>query len=656
MEACTSMELKHVEGLKYRTLEGAWQWITLIFITGGLLITISYAFQFSIAGNIIIEQAFHAWLLAIFLPLAFIWYPATRHAQRHRPPWYDIIAAILGFVAPFSIVPNALDILLEGQMWNPSPVYIVAGTITWVLLIMASIRAIGLPFTVIVSLISVYPAISHLMPGFLVGIKIPLYKLVSYHFLSAESMFGIPLAVTAKMVISFIVFAAALEATGGGTFFINLALSIFGHVRGGAAKVSIVSSALFASVSGSAAANVLSTGSFTIPAMKRTGYEAHYAAAVEACASTGGVLTPPVMGVVAFVMAEFLGVPYLTVIITAAVPMLMYYLGLFVQVDAYAVRMGIRGLPENEKLPSFWRTLQGGWFYIIAFIVLVFLIALMGLEHRAAWYATALLLVLSMGKKSTRITLHGFLKLIENAGRMVMEITIITASAGLIIGAFTITGLGLTLPSEILSLTGGNIYAILIFGAITSFILGMGMSATACYIFLALVMVPGLVQAGLLALSVHFFVLYWGMISFITPPFCLAAYVAASIAGTNPMKTGFKAMKLGVVIYFIPFFFVLEPALILQGPVLTILWVIPCCIVGVVLVSAGLGGYLIGLGKVNCWVRILLIILGSMIALPEFNTTFLGLGISATIALILWLKKYFKLKETTKRFRLEQKL
>ncbi len=620
---------------KYRSLEGAWRWGYIGLSILVVALTITFVFQLRVKNVTLPEYSFLAAILAIALFQAFIILPATKNAPRDRIPWYDLIAAVMGFLAPISIFPNALTITFLGLAANPPLFYILTGVITWGLLMEVSRRALGSVFTAVVLLFGTYPLYCQFMPGFMVGLATPFGKLVGYHFLGFYSVFGLPLSVCGSTIIGFMVFAVALQATGGGTFFLNLALSLLGHVRGGPAKVSVVASGLFGSISGSVIANVLTTGAVTIPTMKRSGYPAYYAGAVEAAASTGGVLAPPIMGITAFIMAEFLEVAYINVAAAAAIPTVLYYLGLFLQVDGFAAKKGISGLPRKE-LPSLRRTIKEGWFFILAILLLIYFLAYLRLTNYGSWYATVALFLLAMLRRETWPTPKVLKQFIESTGKVVMEIIIICAAVGMIIGGLEVSGLGLSFSDIVVSIGRDNIFLLLLLGAVTSGILGMGMTISACYIFLALVLAPGLVKSGLDPMAVHLYILYWGMVSFITPPVALGAYAAASLAGAPPMKTGFQAMRLGAIIYFVPFFFVLEPALILHGPALIILRTIAFAIIGIVLISAGLEGYLFQVGSLkNPLVRTFFIILGTLMAYPDLLTSIIGLGAAVLIILIL---------------------
>jgi TRAP transporter 4TM/12TM fusion protein len=437
--------------------------------------------------------------------------------------------------------------------------------------------------------------------------------------LSIESVFGLPFRAFADLVIGFVVFGVVLQFTGGGQFFLNLAFAILGRQRGGPAKVAIVSSGLMGSMSGSVVTNVLTTGQLTIPAMRKSGMAREVAGGVEACASTGGVLLPPIMGSTAFVMATLLDIAYIDVAAAAALPAFLYFASLYLQIDAYAGRENVVGLAE-EDIPSLGKTIAEGWFYLGAFALLIFLLIFLQQESIAPYYATAALLVLNQFSPEHRLDLGGVVDLLYNVGKLLIELVVVLAGVGLIVGSLSLTGLSGTLVNDLLSMAGDDIGLLLLMGALTSFVLGIGMTVTAAYIFLAVVLAPALVSQNLDPLSVHLFILYWAMLSYITPPVALGAYAAASIAEANPLKTGFAAMRLGSVIYIIPFIFVLDVAFILQGPWHQSAQVFVEAILGVWLICAGLQGYLAGLGRLDTTlVRTLISIGGLLIALPQLN-------------------------------------
>jgi TRAP transporter 4TM/12TM fusion protein len=374
------------------------------------------------------------------------------------------------------------------------------------------------------------------------------------------------------------------------------------------------------------------------------------AGAIEACASTGAVLAPPVMGATAFVMAEFLNIPYSDVALAAAVPAVLFYFSLFMQIDFFAGRNSMVGL-KREEMPRVRDVFRDGWYFIFVIILLVVLLLVMKRENWAPWIATGLLIVLNQLFSDKRWGWVELLSFIEGNGRVFVELVAILAGIGLLVGAFSLTGLTGTLTTELLYLAGGQPLLLILMGALTSFILGMGMTITACYIFLAVLLAPSLIQAGLDPLAVHMFIMYWGMVSFITPPVALAAFAAASVARANPIDTGLQAMKIGSIIYFVPCFFILNPSLVLQGEFLDFVLHFTTALIGIVLVCAGLQGYIARLGDLRrCgsleWpVRAALIVGGLLFAAPggglmplsSFQMTAAAVALSLPALAVAWI-------------------
>lgn len=593
------MEADTQEGGRHRSLSPGWRWLLMTATIIVTLLAINQLFNIGFfVGHIWLDNKYQYALFGLLVPLAFLIFPASNAADKKKVPWYDILAATIMFGLLFYFFLNAEKILDSGwEMGAPTHI-VTLGFFLWVLVLEATRRAGGTALFVIVSLISLYPLYADVMPGPISGLSSSVADTLAYHTLSAESMLGIPMQALANLVIGFLIFGVALTQTGGGAFFINLAFALLGHVRGGPAKVAIFSSGLMGSMSGSVVSNVITTGVLTIPAMRKTGFSRSYAAGVEACASTGGVLMPPIMGSTAFIMAVFLDVPYITIAVAAIVPSVLYYLALFIQIDAFAARNNMPGIPR-EKLPSLKKTLLEGWHFIAVFVLLIVMLIYLKQEVLAPFYATVLLLVINQIFPHTRWKMKNFYDFIEATGKLLSEIASILVGVGLIVGALSITGMAGTLVNDLIFIAGGNILVLLAMGAITSFVMGIGMTVTAAYIFLAIVLAPALIQGGLNPMAVHLFILYWGMVSFITPPVALGAFAAASIAGASPMKTGFQAMRLGSIIYFVPFFFVLDPALILQGDLSRTALLFVSAVGGVILIASALQGYLIGIGNLH---------------------------------------------------------
>ena len=601
------------------TFTGAARWMIILCTLAAIGLAVNQLFNLRLGGFSFLEGMYLYLLAGLFLSLTFItfraWGPPSAVVR-----WYDWVLAFvtLGISAYFTATAGvSLD---SGWEYAAPPTAVWCSVVLYLLILEGTRRAGGMVLFCIVLLFSLYPTFAEHVPDPLNGFTQPFMEVVPYFMISSEASFGIPMRAFGNLVIGFILFGAILQFTGGGRFFNNLALSLVGRYRGGAAKVSIFASGFMGSMSGSVISNVLTTGSVSIPAMKRTGFSARYAAATEACASTGGVLMPPIMGATAFVIASWLSRPYVEIMLAAAIPSLLYFFGLFVQIDAYSARRGLKGMARAD-LPGVRQTLKEGWLYIAVFALLIFLMVAFRWETTAPFYAVLLLLVVNQFNRKDRMSWQGFLGVIASVGRTLAELVAVLLGIGMIVGAFQATGLTGPLANELVHMAGSSVPMLLIMGAVTSFIFGMGMTVTACYIFLAVVLAPALVQAGLNELAVHLFILYWGMVSFITPPVALGAFAAATMAGAGAMRTGFEAMKLGGVIYFVPFFFVLNPALIGQGSPTEVVVVLICALIGVWFLSAALQGYVSFMGPLEnnalgMVMRIMLFVAALMIAAP----------------------------------------
>lgn len=609
-----------------RTLPLVWQWIVVCgtLLSVGLAMNQIFAWRFFIGFTMIEAQYLYA-IVSLMFAMVFIVFPGGKRQRRDKVPWFDAVLFVLVLLIGVYGVWHSNDIV--DQAWEyaaPLEGKWIA-VLMWLMVLEAGRRTGGWPIFIIVLVLSTYPIYVHLMPEVISGVPQTPLNTAAFHMYSIESLLGIPMRAFASLVFGFIIFGIALQYTGAGSFFINLAFALLGHVRGGPAKVAVLSSGLFGSMSGGPVTNVLTTGTLTIPAMIRMGFSPKYAGGVEACASTGGVLMPPIMGATAFVMANFLQISYVEVALAALVPSLLYYFGLFIQIDAYAARHGMKGLPK-EELQSVGAVMKEGWIYIFVFALLVFLLIHLQQEARAPFYATALLLIVNQFNPKHRITLEKLRRFVFAIGFLLAELAGVLAAIGLVVGALVGTGMVGTITNDLVFLAGNNTLVLLLMGALTCFILGMGMTVTAAYIFLAIILAPALIKAGLEPLPVHMFLLYWGMLSFITPPVALAAFAGASVAKADPMATGFEAMRLGTIIYFIPFFFVYNPALLLQGPVQEILIVCTTAVVGIVMLGGALQGYLVGVGRlgdgpVGLFGRLLLALGGLVCAAPGGDLT-----------------------------------
>jgi TRAP transporter 4TM/12TM fusion protein len=617
------------EVTRVRKLAGPWRWVLVVMTAATIALCINQQFTLRFfVGYTQLNTEYYYLLILLMLPFTFLIFPGSNRARLDRPPWYDVALFVATAAAAVYLMFNVRKAAELGWEWGgaPSPV-VVAGLVMWVLLMEALRRTGGWSLLLSVLPFTVYPLFADVSwLGPLRGNQSSLDQAVAYHVLSNESLLGIPVQAFAETVIGFLVFGTALMMTGAGKFFINLAFALCGTFRGGAAKVGIFASGLLGMMSGSVVSNVLTAGTMTIPTMKRTGFSPSYAGAIEACASTGAVLAPPVMGATAFVIAQFLNISYAEVAVAAAIPAALYYLALFTQVDAYAARNGLMGLSRAE-LPRVWTTLKDGWYYLLVIALLIVMLLHFKRESHAPFYATALLLVLNqLFSKDTRWTPRTVVDFLELNGRTFVELVAILAGCGLLIGAFSMTGVVSSLANDLLRIAGENVLLLLAMCAITSLVLGLGLTTTACYIFLAILVAPALEKLGLNKMAVHMFIFYWGMLSAITPPVAIASFAAAGIAGAPAMRTGWESMWVGSIIYFIPFFFVLNPALVLQGSgayvYVQAAGLALLIAIGVLFICGGIQGYQSGVGDLRKtgfleWpLRVLLVVGGFVLATP----------------------------------------
>ena len=606
-----------------RNLSGLPRLIVRIIAAIILILAVNQTFNLGfLVGWTLIDLRYYYAMIALGLFACFMVYPLRSGRLDSPPAWYDWVLGVAALVVCGYFFANAFNIALRGWEMAPPELAVYFSFALWLLVLEGGRRAGGLPLAIIVGVLSLYPIYTDYLPTAIAGFGSPPSYTAAYHAMGSESILGIPLRTFAQLIIGFLLFGAALQQTGAGSFFMNLSFALLGKVRGGPAKVAIFSSGLLGSMSGSVITNVLTTGVMTIPAMRRTGIRGTVAAGVETCASTGGVLMPPVMGATAFVMASFMNVPYAEIALAAVIPSVLYFFGLFVQIDGLAARENLKGLPADE-LPSLRTTLKEGWYYIFAFGLLIYMLLVMRREALAPFYATPLLILLNqLFSKRHRWSWADVGRFFDALGALFANMVCILAAVGMIIGALSMTGVAATLVNDLLRLAGGSPTLLLLMGAITGLILGTGMTSTAAYIFLAILLAPALIQVGLEPMAVHMFIFYWGMLSFITPPVALGAFAAASLAKTPPMQTGFEAMRLGSVIYFVPFLFVYEPALVLQGSAATIALYTALALAGVALFAYAMQGYLPLVGPLfpSRWygipLRIVLLVAAILIAMP----------------------------------------
>jgi len=559
---------------------------------GALFVVLAILWTFQVASQLGIA-VFKEQFLLVSLGLAgaavylTVGYDGGRSG---RVSTFDWTAAVLMLALPFFIAWDYERFLADAPYRTTE--MLVLGAILVVLIMEGLRRVAGLFLFFVVLFFIVYALLAHFVPAPLTGTYSEIVPLTIYLAFDTNALLGAPLTVATTIVVLFIFLGQVLFNTGGGEFFTDIASATMGRRRGGAAKISVVASALFGSISGSAISNVTTTGVITIPLMKKSGYSAVDAGAIESNASTGGQFMPPIMGAAAFLMAEFLELPYATIVVAAIIPALLYYFAIFVQVDLVAARDRIKFVAD--ELPQAAVVLRAGWHFIVPFVVLIYALYVLHAEAEiAAMYAVATIAALGALRhyKGRRMNFRNLCDSFWSAGLATTELVMIVAAAGFVIGILNKSGGGFALTLFLVQLGGGHLFLLLLIGAAICIVLGMGMPTTGVYVLLAALVAPALVEAGIDKLPAHMFILYFGMMSMITPPIALAAFAAASLSRADPMATGFAAMRMGWVAYVIPFLFVLSPSLVMQGDVWRIVLNTGSAAIGVYIASVAVIGF-----------------------------------------------------------------
>ena len=595
------------------------RWLMLFLI---LWCAIYISHLLDIAGLTFTPDQHEAVFLGILLSLTFLIYPLKR--------WGIAGKLVDMLLIAMSLVPTGFVVFMYDEYVIHGASRVVAiDMVLWIMIAISLIealrRVLGIILPIVTLLFILYPVFSNYLPGILMGRGYSLARITTAFYLPDDGIFSLPLDIASTVIVAFLIFGQLLISSGAGETIMCTALSIVGRVRGGGAKASVISSAIFGTLNSSSAANVATTGTFTIPMMKRSGYRPVFAGGVEACASNGGHLSPPVMGTIAFVMAEMLAMPYFQLAIVAFIPAFLYYVCMFSQIDFEAARHGLKGLSASE-IPSLTNTIKEGWFHAIPVMVLVYLLffAHMMPELAALWSALSIIVVTAFNKK-TRLGPKKLLDAIWETRRGIMIVGLTTAMAGIIIASLSLTSVALVISTEMVKFAGGSLFLLLVLAAITCFIFGMGMPSIPCYIFVSIMVAPSLVEMGIPLIASHLFVLYLALASFITPPVCMTSYVAAALAGTSPLKTGYWATRIGIGIFIVPFAWIYNPALLLMGSPMDIAAAFIFCLLGVVAIAAGLEGYL--LRHMVWWQRILIFCAGFMLFSSTVPVRLSGLGL-----------------------------
>lgn len=609
---------KYDKESNYRTNLGPWGWITL-FLGSALTIFQLYT---ALRGAYVslIQGAIH---LGAGLCLVYLLYPIkSSMSKRKGVPWYDAILALAALMTNAYIIYSYERLINEAIIFGFTFTDQVIATIGVILLLEATRRVVGLPIVIIAIVAILYGLFGQFIPVIgHAGFDWP--DLATEMFFSSSSIFGIPIQISSTYIYLFLFFGVILVKTNIGQFFNDIALRLTGRYTGGTAKAAVAASGLQGMVSGSSVANTVGSGSFTIPMMKNAGFKSHFAAATEASASTGGQLMPPIMGAAAFIMAQYTGVPYNEIIVIAIIPALLYFTGVLTGTHFEAKKQGILGLAK-EQLPKTKNLIKRIDLFAPLAIIIGFLLAGYTPTY-AALFAIATAFVISFFRKDTRMSWKGIVKLLEDGARTALPVIAACATAGIIAGTVTTTGLGPKIAGGIIDLAQGQFFLVMLFTMFACIILGMGLPTTANYVVTATMAAPALLQFDVPVIAVHMFVFYFGIVADITPPVCLAAYAGAGIAKANPMKAGVTAVKLAIAAFIIPYMFVSQPILLLQGDanVFNVAIAVITALFGMAAISAALIGYFAT--EVNGMERLLLFIAGLLLVYPKPLVSMIGL-------------------------------
>lgn len=570
----------------------------------------------------ILQRSAH---LGFALILVYAIYKPYRKAKSEKVPFYDWILMIVSAATYVYFVFNAQDISARmTYIEDLSGFQMALGVVGTLVLIEATRRVVGNALVVIIVAFVAYGLWGQYLPNIIAHKGFDLMWIIDHLFYTTSGVFSTALGVSSTYIFIFILFGKFLEVSGSGKFFIDLSVAGMGQYRGGPAKTAIIASAIMGTISGSAVANTVTTGAFTIPLMKRTGYKSYFAGAVESVASTGGQITPPIMGASAFIIASYLGVPYIEIAYAAIIPALLFYISLFVQVDLRAKRTGLKGL-NKEDLPNTWDVFKKGFIFFIPLVVIIIMLMYGSSPMKAGIYAIGATILVALINRIAKLGFGTIVKALDLGAKASLETAIACAAAGLIIGVIGFTGIGLQFSSLIIKMSGGVLILALFFTMITSIILGMGLPTVAAYIVQVPLTIPALVDLGVDPLAAHLFVFYFAAVSAITPPVALAAFAASGIAGSEPMKTGMTAVRLGIAAFIVPYMFVYGESLLLIGSIPVIILTVITAMIGIAGVAGAAEGWVL---RHTFWYERLLIVIGSLLMIaPGLLTDAIGLVI-----------------------------
>ena len=625
---------------RFRKLRGPalriWQGLLVLIPICGIMYILSLPVYFRVE---VFAEQYIGLFFALILGCLYIGVPAGPGAPRDRVPWYDWVLAVAGMIVGLYLTLYFPQIV--NTIGYPTPQRVILGSLMVILVLEALRRLSGWALVVVVLVFLGYAFVAPYMPGPLRGLASNFSDLANYLYLDPASTLRM-IEIGGTIALAFILYGQILLAFGGGELLNDISLSLFGRLRGGPAKAAVVGSSLVGTVTGGPVTNVMLTGTVTIPLMIRTGYTPVMAGAVEAVASSGGQIMPPVMGIAAFLIADYLGVPYVQVAIAAFVPALLYYICLFSQVDLMAARDGMRGLPASE-IPSLRHMIKNGWVILPVLGVLIYTIVILRLDPATAGVMSALMAVpvLLVRRQVRDRVFSRFLGALMETGRSMIEIAIVLAAAGIIVAVTNATGLGFNMALALTKLGGYSLALLLVVSAIVCVILGMGMPSVAAYTLVAVLVGPAIIQMGVVPLAAHLFIFYFAIVSNFTPPVALACFAAAPIAKASPHRIGYTAMRLGIVAYVVPFLFVYSPTLILKGETLHIVVSAATAVLGAWLLATALVGYMFG--SVGMVQRIVLTVAALALLLPTDNqvgiasiVNIVGFVVAAAIVLANW--------------------
>jgi len=627
-EQTTDVLAKYDREFAFRRLQGPIAWFCFLLAVGWSLFHLYTAYFGTLPGTL--QRAPH---VGAALVLIYLIYPAKRGSKSNTIPWYDYILALASFVVSAYHVVFYKELIWRAGLYTDFDMWI--GLVAIVLIIEATRRLAGPVLISLAIFFLGYAYFGDYFPGFMQHQGLSIKRIAVFQWLGSEGILGIPIYVSSTFIFLFMLFATFLKKTGIGDWMTNVAIGLTGRATGGPAKAAVIASAVQGTISGSSVANTVGTGSVTIPLMKSIGYRKEFAGAVEATASTGGQLMPPIMGAAAFIMIEFLNVPYTSIVAAAAIPALLYFTGVFTTVHFEAVKTGLTGMPK-ERMPDVKQLLRK-WFLALPIAAIIYLLVKGFTPTMAAFWGIVSCVVASMILKETRMTIRKIITALEEGARSALPVVAACATAGIIVGIITLSGLGLKLAGGIVSLAGGSLILTMVFTMLCSILLGMGVPTTANYIIQATVSAPALVMLGVEPIAAHLFVFYFGIVADITPPVALAAFAGSGIAGSDPLKTGVEAFKLGFAAYLVPYMFVLSPVLVLVRPegVTTFLFVflvvkaVVTAIIGMTAIGGSTTGYF--MAKDLWYERIILFVGGVTLVNPELLTDIVGFILVATI-------------------------